>query len=320
MTQWLRQSTAVTVKLGPFLDKTDGVTLESGISSSDMNTNLKLSKAFGAFAARNGTPGATSYDTQGYYAVPLNTTDTGTLGTLEISVSDPATHLHVWDKYTVLSAVVYDALVAGTDNLQVDLTQILGGTITETTPGNIRAAWQKMWDVDAPTATAEGLSGDSSWITTIASIYSLLQTVAASVATLLSRMLTGIYATSRVDPISGNINQIVVGDSYNNAKGTAFEWTSDSWADYDIDSVNATITFYCRAKEGGDILFTATCTAPAANRLRLELDDTDTRKLSPVVNRALVFQIKVAWSDAVTSSPLTLVDGIILRVIPNRST
>lgn len=161
---------------------------------------------------------------------------------------------------------------------------------------------------------------DSSWIATIASIYSLLQTVAASVATLLSRMLTGIYATSRVDPISGNINQIVVGDSYNNAKGTAFEWTSDSWADYDIDSVNATLTFYCRAKEGGDILFTATCTAPAANRLRLELDDTDTRKLSPVVNRALVFQIKVAWSDAVTSSPLTLVDGVILRVIPNRST
>lgn len=116
----LRQSTAVTIRIGPFVDKTDGVTLKTAISSGSLNTDLTLSKAFGAAAVRNGTPGATSYDAAGCYFVPLNTTDTNTLGNLRVDVVDATTFLPVWELYTVITAVEFDAKY-GTGYYQVDV-------------------------------------------------------------------------------------------------------------------------------------------------------------------------------------------------------
>lgn len=102
----LKQSTAATVLIGPFLDKTDGVTEEAGLAGA----GTELSKAGGAFAAG---PTLGTHDSDGWYPISLTTTHTNTLGDLTVKVHDAATHLPVWAHFTVLPANSYDALVSG---------------------------------------------------------------------------------------------------------------------------------------------------------------------------------------------------------------
>ncbi len=122
MGEWLKQSTAYTFRLGPFVDATDGFTPETGLTVGD--TDIYISKAGGALAAKNDTTDG-AHDAQGYYSCVLNTTDTGTLGTLFVTcyVSGART---VTKEFMVVPAAVYDSLVSGSDVLPVDLTQIDG--------------------------------------------------------------------------------------------------------------------------------------------------------------------------------------------------
>jgi hypothetical protein len=117
----LKQSTAVTLHYGQFVDKTDGVTPETAISG----MSVYLGKNGATMALRNSAT-AITHDRGGYYFLPLDTTDTNTLGKLKIQTTDSAVHLGVWDDWMVVPAEVYDYFVAGTDNFTVDLTS---GTI-----------------------------------------------------------------------------------------------------------------------------------------------------------------------------------------------
>lgn len=110
----LRQSTTVTIDMGPALDRTNAYDEETGLSPT-----VYLSKAGAAQAARNSAT-AITHDARGYYRVELNTTDTGTLGMLRALFHDSATHLPVWEYFMVIPSNVYDSLVAGSDNLEVD--------------------------------------------------------------------------------------------------------------------------------------------------------------------------------------------------------
>ena len=128
MTQWLKLSTAATVKFGPFVDDTDGKTAETALTISQ--ADIRLSKNGGAFAQTNNDAGAT-HDENGYYGVPLDTTDTGTLGRLRVAVNESGA-LPVWQDFMVLSAMVYDSLVLGTDSLEVDTLALAGSTAAAT--------------------------------------------------------------------------------------------------------------------------------------------------------------------------------------------
>lgn len=124
----LKQSTAVVIQFGPFVDKTDGVTLETGLVSAldHGTTGILLSKNGGTLTIRNATVTATTYDAHGCYKVTLDTTDTNTLGTLRAIYTDAATCLPVWIDFHVVPANVYDSLIAGSDVLTADVTQIGG--------------------------------------------------------------------------------------------------------------------------------------------------------------------------------------------------
>lgn len=119
---FLKQSTAATIKIGPFLDKTDGVSEETGLAGN----GTEISKAGGAFGAG---PTLGTHDAEGWYPVSLTSGNTDTLGTLTIKSHDSATHLPVWHEFTVLPANAYDSLVGGTDTLQADVTQCGGSTV-----------------------------------------------------------------------------------------------------------------------------------------------------------------------------------------------
>lgn len=115
----LRQSTAKAISFGPFLDKADGVTLETGMVSAidHETTGIMLSKNGGALTVRAqvGSPPAviaSTYDAYGNYIVTLSATDTNTVGTLRMQFSEAATCLPVWQDLQVVEEAVYDALFA----------------------------------------------------------------------------------------------------------------------------------------------------------------------------------------------------------------
>ncbi len=121
----LKQSTAAIVKLGAFVNDTDGKTAEDSLTISQ--AEIRLSKNGGEFAHTNNSAGAT-HDEYGYYDIPLDTTDTGTLGRLRVAVSKSGA-LPVWQDFLVVTANVYDTLCS-TDNLDVNVTALADDVIT----------------------------------------------------------------------------------------------------------------------------------------------------------------------------------------------
>jgi hypothetical protein len=107
---FLKQSTSVVVTFGPFLDKTDGVTLETGLVSALDNgtTGILLSKNGGTLTIRHATVTASTYDAHGCYKVTLDATDTGTLGSLRMIYTDAATCLPVWKDFQIVTASAWD--------------------------------------------------------------------------------------------------------------------------------------------------------------------------------------------------------------------
>ena len=104
---FLRQSTAQTVRFGPFLDITDGVTEEVALTLAQ--ADMRLSKDGGAFAQKNAAGNAT-HDSDGWYSTSLNAIDTATVGELIMNVHQPANALPVWMRWWVVEEAVYDSI------------------------------------------------------------------------------------------------------------------------------------------------------------------------------------------------------------------
>lgn len=101
----LKQSTASqSVLLGPFLDSTDGITAETGLTVN--NTDIRISKAGANIVAKNS--GGGTHDENGWYTITLDATDTNTVGVLQIhSVMSGA--LPVFLTAYVVEETIYDA-------------------------------------------------------------------------------------------------------------------------------------------------------------------------------------------------------------------
>lgn len=113
---YLKQSTAKLVKIGPFVDSTDGVTVETGLTINQ--ANVELSKDGGTWAQK-GEATACTHKNDGWYDCNLSTTDTNTLGRLilEVNVAGSAP---VWHEFMVVTANWYDSMFS-TDKIQVDV-------------------------------------------------------------------------------------------------------------------------------------------------------------------------------------------------------
>jgi len=122
---FLKQSTAVTVKIGPFVDETDGKTAETELTISQ--GDVRLSKNGGDIAQKNDADACT-HDEVGIYNCTLNTTDTGTLGVLQLWVHESGAR-PVWHEYMVCPANVWDSMF-GADRLSVDVEEIGANIIT----------------------------------------------------------------------------------------------------------------------------------------------------------------------------------------------
>ena len=82
--QKLRHSTASqSIRLGQFVDDTDGKTPETALTIA--NTDIKISKN-GASAVNKNSGGATADGSNGFYIMTLDATDTNTVGRLDIDI------------------------------------------------------------------------------------------------------------------------------------------------------------------------------------------------------------------------------------------
>ena len=123
---WLRQGTSITVRIGPFVNISDGLA-NTGLSISQ--SDIRLSKNGGDYAQSNDTGGG-SHDENGWYIITLDATDTGTLGRLKVAI-DMSSVIPVWESYMIVPQQVWDSLF-GSDKLQVHADEITAGLITAT--------------------------------------------------------------------------------------------------------------------------------------------------------------------------------------------
>lgn len=110
MARLLKQSTAFTFRAGPFVDSTDGVTAETGLTIA--NTDIKVWKA-GATTLADKNSGGATHISGGIYSAVLDATDTNTVGSGIIFVAVSGA-LAVKQDFTVLPSAVYDAMIGGT--------------------------------------------------------------------------------------------------------------------------------------------------------------------------------------------------------------
>jgi hypothetical protein len=123
----LRQSTAVDIGIGAFVDATDGVTAETGLTLSQADVRLK--KNGGAWAQKNDS-NACTHEENGWYECALNTTDTDTVGILVVNISESGA-LPVWVRFQVIEEAVYDQdyVAAGTGRRPADVTHWTGSDL-----------------------------------------------------------------------------------------------------------------------------------------------------------------------------------------------
>lgn len=158
----LKQSTAVDIRVGPFVDATDGVTPETGITLGAADQAEVLRADGAATLDISGATWAAVTGADGWYDLTLSTTATNTLGDLTVVVQDTDTCLPVFVRAMVVPANVYDSLVAGTDQLETDLIQWRGtqpaNLISTNVPADVAAVQTGAITAGAIAADAIGAS------------------------------------------------------------------------------------------------------------------------------------------------------------------
>ena len=124
----LRQSTEIKVRIGPFLDATDGKTPETGITlgAADQAEILKANGVATVDISAATWAAVTGCD--GWYDLTITTAFSDTLGELVVVVQDDSVCLPVFVPFEVVSQQYWDSKYS-TDVLQVDVTQWLGTAV-----------------------------------------------------------------------------------------------------------------------------------------------------------------------------------------------
>lgn len=126
--RFLRTNTAVRVTVGPFFDKTDGVTPETGLTVTSCKLTLMVDDSNVPTLVLDTAPTASggandmvhvTGDDAGFYDLELAAGNVNYLGRAMLAITDAATHCPVFHEFMILPANVYDSLVLGTASLSV---------------------------------------------------------------------------------------------------------------------------------------------------------------------------------------------------------
>lgn len=104
----LKQSVAVEVAIGPFLDSGDGITPETALTITQAEVRLKKN---GGDWAQKSEATSLVHEENGWYRCLLDVTDTNTLGLLVLAITETGA-VPVWREFVVVKADAYDAVFA----------------------------------------------------------------------------------------------------------------------------------------------------------------------------------------------------------------
>lgn len=124
----LKKSTSVIVHIGPFVDQTDGYSLETGLSPSSGQIELFKHEATAAVNIYDAT---FTHVANGIYRVTLTTAHTDTPGRLVIHAHITTASRPVRHEFTVVHADAYDFLTAGA-LVPSDVQALVGNTTAAT--------------------------------------------------------------------------------------------------------------------------------------------------------------------------------------------
>ncbi len=144
---FLRQNSVQVIVFGPFLDSTDGVTPETGLTISP--ADFQLSKDGAVFAQTASITNA-PHDIDGWYRKGLEEADVDTVGELVLQVTISGA-LPVWVRWYVVEEAIYDALFAASSPGYLQPT-VAARTLDVTAGGNAGIDWG---NVAAPTSTVD---------------------------------------------------------------------------------------------------------------------------------------------------------------------
>jgi hypothetical protein len=124
-----------------------------------------VSKAGGNFIDKNETTNA-AHDEAGFYVVILDTTDTNTVGELQIAIHMSGA-LPVFKTFQVVEEAIYDAFFAASATLVtkidaidtvVDAVKVVTDAISTNGSGLSAIPWNSSWDAEVQSEVADGLA------------------------------------------------------------------------------------------------------------------------------------------------------------------
>lgn len=160
MTLILKQSTSIDIRMGPFVDATDAVTPETGvtIAAADQAEVLKANGA--ATVAMTGTLAAVT-GADGWYDYTVQTGDVDTVGEVVFVLQDSDVCLPVFTRAYVVEEAVYDAMYGASAAGPLQSTTA-GRTLDVSATGEAGIDWA---NIGSPT-TSQTLSGTTVGTTT----------------------------------------------------------------------------------------------------------------------------------------------------------
>jgi hypothetical protein len=119
----LKQSTAITAIIGPFVDATDKITPETGLTLGAADFAELIKHNSGTVVDISAVTVTAVTGASGLYTIPLTTSHTDTLGMLTLYIADTSLCVPMREDFMVVPANVWDSLF-GADLLQVDIAQL----------------------------------------------------------------------------------------------------------------------------------------------------------------------------------------------------
>jgi hypothetical protein len=140
MTQLLKQSTATSVVVGPCVQWDDGVTPKTSLTHGGITSEIiKGVTATTITVTASGGVNDLTHIAHGYWALELTATNVNTVGRFQVVLRDDDVFMPMWERFLVVPANVYDALIAGSDTLEVDMTLVDGTAVASAAAGYMPA-------------------------------------------------------------------------------------------------------------------------------------------------------------------------------------
>ena len=136
--RYLKQNTATVITVGPFYDKTDGITPEVALTATNEKITFIVDNAgtptLAVDANATASGGSNDFvhvtnDDGGYYTLELAAANVNYLGGALLSITYATDHCPVFHEFTILPANIYDSMIAGTDLFDINIAQYLGTAV-----------------------------------------------------------------------------------------------------------------------------------------------------------------------------------------------